>query len=113
MLINDIEFNCVESKNKEPTSSGIKQEVKKRVDNNPRFKRFLEENHVYGRYIKNITKTIEKSCDSIYRLKRISSIIESSINNNGDIINLSMTWNKTSEGHEFWSKIYKKGYNKK
>lgn len=45
----------------QPTTStfckkDIKGAIKSAISENPSFKQFLEENHAYGRYVKNVTK---------------------------------------------------------
>lgn len=36
----------------------IKGSIKSAISENPSFKQFLEENHAYGRYVKNVTNQI-------------------------------------------------------
>lgn len=36
----------------------IKGSIKIAISENPSFKQFLEENHAYGRYVKNVTKLL-------------------------------------------------------
>lgn len=47
----------------QPTTStfckkDIKRSIKSAISENPSFKQFLEENHAYGRYVKNVTNQI-------------------------------------------------------
>lgn len=47
----------------QPTTStfckkDIKGSIKSAISENPSFKQFLEENHAYGRYVKNVTNQI-------------------------------------------------------
>lgn len=41
----------------------IKGAIKSAISENPSFKQFLEENHAYGRYVKNVTNQILRNGD--------------------------------------------------
>ena len=65
----------------QPTTStfckkDIKGPIKSAISENPSFKQFLEENHAYGRYVKNVTNQILRS------------------------------WSSTSEGSDYWFGLY-------
>lgn len=66
----------------QPTTStfckkDIKGSIKSAISENPSFKQFLEENHAYGRYVKNVTNQI-----------------------------LRISWSSTSEGSDYWFGLY-------
>ena len=87
----------------------IKKQIREALDKNPKFKVFLKQNHVEGRYIKNITNRILEGIDVNERLKKRLDTI-SNIHRT-DIINMSFTWSCTPEGHIFWCDLNSK-YNR-
>lgn len=93
-----------EKENKE--KKFIKKQIREALDKNPKFKAFLKQNHVEGRYIKNITNRILEGIDVNEKLKNKLDII-SNIHKT-DIINMSFTWSGTPEGHAFWYNLDKK-----
>ena len=64
----------------------IKGSIKSAISKNPSFKQFLEENHAYGRYVKNVTNQILR---------------------NGDISDKLIRYvRSTSEGSDYWFGLY-------
>lgn len=60
----------------QPTTSifckkDIKGSIKSAISENPSFKQFLEENHAYGRYVKNVTNQILRDGDISDKLIKI------------------------------------------
>lgn len=60
----------------QPTTStfckkDIKGSIKSAISENPSFKQFLEENHAYGRYVKNVTNQILRNGDISGKLIKI------------------------------------------
>lgn len=94
---------------KDETKKFVKKQIREALDQNPKFKAFLKQNHVEGRYIKNITNRILEGIDVNERLKKRLDTI-SNIHRT-DIINMSFTWSLTPEGHTFWHDLDKK-YNR-
>ena len=82
----------------------IKKQIREALDQNLKFKAFLKQNHVEGRFIRNITKRILEFNDIEYGLTCRTDIIKG----NDDIINLSFTWSCTPEGHTFWYNLNRK-----
>lgn len=85
------------------TKKLVKKQIREALDKNPKFKAFLKQNHVEGRYIKNVTNRILEGIDVNERLKKRLDTI-SNIHRT-DIINMSFTWSLTPEGHSFWRKL--------
>ena len=52
----------------------IKGSIKIAISENPSFKQFLEENHAYGRYVKNVTNQILRNGDISDKLKKVAII---------------------------------------
>lgn len=84
----------------------IKGSIKSAISENPSFKQFLEENNAYGRYVKNVTNQILQSRDISDKLIKCVHRIAHSNYNNGEIINGTISWSSTSEGSDYWFKLY-------
>lgn len=84
----------------------IKVSIKSAISENPSFKQFLEENHVYGRYVKNVTNQILRNGDISDKLIRYVHRIAYSNFSNGEIINGTINWSNTSEGSDYWFRLY-------
>lgn len=84
----------------------IKESIKIAISENPSFKQFLEENNAYGRYIKNVTNQILRSRDITDKLIRCVHRIAHSNYSNREIINGTINWSSTSEGSDYWFKLY-------
>lgn len=84
----------------------IKGSIKSAISENPSFKQFLEENNAYGRYVKNVTNQILRSRDITDKLIRCVHRIAHSNYNNREIINGTISWSSTSEGSDYWFKLY-------
>lgn len=84
----------------------IKRSIKSAISENPSFKQFLEENNAYGRYVKNVANQILQSRDISDKLiKCVHRIAHSNYSNKG-IINGTINWSSTSEGSDYWFKLY-------
>lgn len=81
----------------------IKGLIKSAISENPSFKQFLEENHAYGRYVKNVTNQILQSRNTSNELTRCIHKIAHSGYSNREIINNTIPWINTSEGINYWS----------
>lgn len=81
----------------------IKGSIKIAISENPSFKQFLEENHAYGRYVKNITNQILQSRNTSNELIRYIHKIAHSGYSNREIINNTISWINTSEDINYWS----------
>lgn len=95
----------------QPTTStfckkDIKEAIKSAISENPSFKQFLEENHAYGRYVKNVTNQILRSRDISDKLIKCVHRIAHSNYINREIINSTINWSSTSEGSDYWSGLY-------
>ena len=95
----------------QPTTSifckkDIKGSIKSAISENPSFKQFLEENNAYGRYVKNITNQILRSRDISGKLIKCVHRIAYSNYSNREIINGTISWSSTSEGSDYWFKLY-------
>lgn len=78
----------------------VKQELKKIIDNRPKFKARLIQRGVYGIYISAATKYISE-VDSVINIEhRLNDIAR-----NTHPINVSMTWRCTKQGHDYWRGI--------
>lgn len=89
-----------------PCKTDIKKSIRSAINENPNFKQFLEGNHAYGRYIKNVTSDILRSRDPLKKLTdRIYKIAHSSYNNK-ELINSTICWSSTSEGSDYWFELY-------
>lgn len=84
----------------------IKGSIKSAISENPSFKQFLEENHAYGRYVKNVTNQILRNGDISDKLIRCVHSIAHSNNSNKWIINSTINWSSTSEGSDYWFRLY-------
>ena len=84
----------------------IKGSIKSAISENPSFKQFLEENNAYGRYVKNVTNQILRSRDISDKLIKCVYRIAHSNYNNREIINGTISWSSTSEGSDYWFKLY-------
>lgn len=84
----------------------IKGSIKSAISENPSFKQFLEENHVYGRYVKNVTNQILRNGDISDKLIRYVHRIAYSNFSNKEIINGTINWSSTSEGSDYWFGLY-------
>ena len=84
----------------------IKGSIKSAISKNPSFKQFLEENHVYGRYVKNITNQILRNRDISDKLIRCVHRIAYSNFSNKEIINGTISWSSTSEGSDYWFRLH-------
>lgn len=84
----------------------IKGSIKSAISKNPSFKQFLEENHAYGRYVKNVTNQILRNRDISGKLIRCVHRIAYSNSSNKEIINGTISWSSTSEGSNYWSELY-------
>lgn len=80
----------------------IKGSIKSAISENPSFKQFLEENHAYGRYVKNVTNQILRNRDISGKLIKCVHRIAHSNCSNREIINGTINWNSTSEGNDYW-----------
>ena len=75
----------------------IKQKIKAAINSNETLLSFLEENKIYGRYIKNTVNNLMQCTNTVnYTIEAIKR--------DHYPINLAFTWSKTSEGHDFWKK---------
>lgn len=88
----------------------IKGSIKSAISENPSFKQFLEENHAYGRYVKNVTNQILQSRntsgrDTSNELTRYIHKIAHSGYSNREIINNTISWINTSEGINYWFRL--------
>lgn len=95
----------------QPTTStfckkDIKGSIKSAISENPSFKQFLEENNAYGRYVKNVTNQILRSRDISDKLIKCVRRIAHSNYSNKEIINDTISWSSTSEGNNYWSRLY-------
>ena len=95
----------------QPTTStfckkDIKGSIKSAISENPSFKQFLEENNAYGRYVKNVTNQILRSRNISDKLIKCVHRIANSNCSNRDIINGTISWSSTSEGNNYWSRLY-------
>lgn len=95
----------------QPTTStfckkDIKGSIKSAISENPSFKQFLEENNAYGRYVKNVTNQILRSRDISGKLIKCVHRIAHSNYSNKEIINGTISWSSTSEGSDYWFKLY-------
>lgn len=95
----------------QPTTStfckkDIKGAIKSAISENPSFKQFLEENHVYGRYVKNVTNQILRNGDISGKLIKCVHRIAYSNYSNKEIINGTISWSSTSEGSDYWFELY-------
>lgn len=84
----------------------IKGSIKSAISENPSFKQFLEENNAYGRYVKNVTNQILRSRDISDKLIKCVHSIAHSNNSNKWIINSTINWSSTSEGGDYWFRLY-------
>lgn len=84
----------------------IKRSIKSAISENPSFKQFLEENNAYGRYVKNVTNQILQSRDISDKLIKCVHRIAHSNYNNREIINGTISWSSTSEGSDYWFRLY-------
>ena len=84
----------------------IKGSIKSAISENPSFKQFLEENNAYGRYVKNVTNQILRSRDITDKLIRCVHRIAHSNYSNKEIINGTISWSSTSEGSDYWFRLY-------
>lgn len=84
----------------------IKGSIKSAISENPSFKQFLEENNAYGRYVKNVTNQILRSRDISDKLIKCVHRIAHSNYNNKEIINGTISWGSTSEGSDYWFRLY-------
>lgn len=84
----------------------IKGSIKSAISENPSFKQFLEENNAYGRYVKNVTNQILQSRDITDKLTRCVHRIAHSDYSNKEIINGTISWGNTSEGSDYWFRLY-------
>lgn len=84
----------------------IKGSIKSAISENPSFKQFLEENHAYGRYVKNVTNQILRNGDISGKLIKCVHRIAHSNFSNREIINGTINWSSTSEGSDYWFELY-------
>lgn len=84
----------------------IKGSIKSAISENPSFKQFLEKNHAYGRYVKNVTNQILQSRDISDKLIKCVHRIAHSNYSNKEIINDTISWSSTSEGNDYWFGVY-------
>lgn len=84
----------------------IKGSIKSAISENPSFKQFLEENNAYGKYVKNVTNQILRSRDISDKLIKCVHRIAHSNYSNREIINGTISWGSTSEGSDYWFKLY-------
>ena len=84
----------------------IKGSIKSAISENPSFKQFLEENHAYSRYVKNVTNQILRNGDISDELIRYVHRIAYSNFSNKEIINGTINWSSTSEGSDYWFGLY-------
>lgn len=78
-----------------PSSSFIREQIHKY----PEFEQYLKERKLYGRYITNVKKQMT---DSKYKY---NSFIQNCTEQAKRIIDYTLTWSRTREGHSFWSKV--------
>lgn len=84
----------------------IKGSIKSAISENPSFKQFLEENNAYGRYVKNVANQILQSRDISDKLIKCVHRIAHSNYSNKEIINDTINWSSTSEGSDYWFRLY-------
>lgn len=84
----------------------IKGSIKNAISENPSFKQFLEKNNAYGRYVKNVTNQILRSRNISDKLIKCVHRIAHSDWSNSEILNDTMNWSSTSEGNNYWSRLY-------
>lgn len=89
-----------------PSKKDIKESIKSAISENPSFKQFLEENHAYDKYVKNVTNQILRSRDISDKLIKCVHKIAHSNYSNGEIINSTISWSSTSEGSDYWFRLY-------
>lgn len=89
-----------------PYKTDIKKSIRSAINKNPNFKHFLEGNHAYGRYIKNVTSDILQSRDPFRKLTDCIYKIAHSSYSNKDLINFTIRWSSTSEGSDYWLELY-------
>lgn len=99
------------STREQPTTStfckkDIKGVIKSAISENPSFKQFLKENHVYGRYVKNVTNQILRNGDISGKLIKCVHRIAYNNYSNKEIINGTISWSSTSEGSDYWFGLY-------
>lgn len=99
------------STREQPTTStfckkDIKESIKSAISENPSFKQFLEENNAYGRYVKNVTNQILRSENISGKLIKCIHRIAHSDYSNKEIINGTINWSSTSEGSDYWFRLY-------
>ena len=78
-----------------PSSSFIKEQIHKY----PEFERYLKERKLYGRYITNVKKQISNN------KYRYDNFIQKCTQQVKRIIDQTLTWSNTREGHSFWNKV--------
>lgn len=78
-----------------PSSSFIKEQIHKY----PEFEQYLKDKKLYGRYITNVKKQINSN------KYRYESFIQGCTQQAKRIIDYTLTWSATREGHSFWSRV--------
>ena len=78
-----------------PSSSFIKEQIHKY----PEFEQYLKERKLYGRYITNVKKQMNGN------RYRQDNFIQKCTQQAKRIIDQTLTWSVTREGHSFWSNV--------
>lgn len=78
-----------------PSSSFIKEQIHKY----PEFEQYLKDRKLYGRYITNVKKQLDG--DKYWQ----ENLIRNCTQQAKRIIDSTLTWSRTREGHLFWSRI--------
>lgn len=78
-----------------PSSSFIKEQIHKY----PEFEQYLKERKLYGRYITNVKKQLD---GNKYRQE---TLIHDCTQQAKRIIDSTLAWSRTREGHLFWSRV--------
>ena len=109
-LANTASISNISTRGQPITSTLCKKDIngsiKSALSENPSFKQFLEENNAYGRYVKNVTNQILRSRDISDKLIKCVHRIAHSNYSNKEIINDTISWSSTSEGSDYWFRLY-------
>lgn len=81
----------------------VKKKLREALKSNPEFDDFLRQNNAEGRYIRSATEQIVKR--GALKLDTVINTFKYYITN---VINTSMTWSETKEGHAYWDELHSK-----
>ena len=101
------------------TKAEIKSKIKDSIDKNPGFKKFLHDEKIYGKFVKNTTERILTKhhlgkCDCNFcteQRKRQEEYILDRIQRNSSPIDAGFDWSNSKEGHYYWSRKHSKYLN--